>query len=135
LIDARTGELRLGPIVIAPRADEAAFLATPFGRTLPPAAGPFTSYSVRVDDPAEGSFFATLYFRDGVIAMVGFYKDDGSRSWADWSEDKERALQAEYAALLARELGPAPHTFPWGSAEALYDPRSASSSIVVTYAR
>jgi len=135
LIDAHTGEIRLGPLAIAPRTSEAAFLATPFGRTLPPAAGPFTSYNVHVDVPERGPVFATLYFRDGVIATVSFYKDDGSRSWADWSDDTERALQVEYEAWLTTELGPPPHAFSWGTAESIYDPRSASSAIVVSYAR
>src|ERR1700709_914285 len=73
---------------------------------------------------------------------------NGSKSWDDWSIEKEQAAQARNEAWLARILRPPHESFPrgpypdgkcyrfeWGVIQSSYDPRSASSSLIISYAK
>ncbi len=55
------------------------------------------------------------------------------RGWDTWSLPDELAKQAEYDRLLANDLGPDRHAFPWGTAGGIFDERAAAASLYVTY--
>jgi hypothetical protein len=60
-------------------------------------------------------------------------QDGDSGSWDDWSEKKERARKKSHDRWLKTLLGSPPYEYPWGAVTSSFNPRSASSSIVISY--
>jgi hypothetical protein len=55
-------------------------------------------------------------------------------SWEGWSEEREMKRKAVHDSWLIQELGEdPPYNYEWGLIKSYYEPRSASSSIGITY--
>lgn len=92
-------------------------------------------------------FSLALCFKNSVLDSVIMSIDDDQygQSWEDWTEAKELQRKQEHDALLRQELEREPdvrrskpypyieYKVAYGSISSSYDPRSASSSISITY--
>ncbi|WDF52121.1 hypothetical protein PQ460_06830 [Paenibacillus sp. KACC 21273] len=92
-------------------------------------------------------FSVSLLFQNSVFRMTMMSISDPKygQSWDDWTEAKELQRKQEHDALLRQELERKPdvrrskpypyieYKVAYGSISSSYDPRSASSSISITY--
>lgn len=93
-------------------------------------------------------FSLSLLFQSSVLNMVIMSVSDAKygQSWDDWTEEKELQRKQQHDAFLNKELQRQPDVRRWkpypyieykvayGRIQSSYDPRSASSSISITYA-
>jgi hypothetical protein len=138
MIDTKSGNVVLdGRHTIAPSLSLAAFLASPL-------AAEAQSVGVAEDWPR---FFLGVHeiFGDPCTVSVGFHGQrllgvslnpvdpDATEPSDDYDVQAALAAKARHDAWLAAKLGPPPYVNRWGTIESVYDPRSVSSSIFVTY--
>lgn len=129
------GEFDLGYFVVSPTVREADLL-----KVCPDAErfvlnGPHRSFRLPVATIAQREFVPVIFFASGKISTFRlFHHRSGTSTWADWSEVNERSEQNKNASWIASNLGVrSPHSFPWGLIDSVFDQKSGSSSIVVTY--
>jgi len=140
MMDSATGQIGLDSgESIGPSLTLKAFLASPLaGGASPPALGGGTPWSIfDLGRRAIGgqTFAATLRFDGDALRTVqlSLVQSTASSSWDDWSEDTELARKARHDAWLEGHLGALPWWRSWGEVTSVYDPRSGSSSIQITY--
>jgi hypothetical protein len=129
MIDAKTGALLLdGGVALDPSLDVGAFRRSALGR----AARPY------VDNPPWMSFFVPAVCRDGTpVDLVLFFRNGFLKSihlhhHLDRAVNEHEALRI-HDAWLRGFLGDPPYEFPWGGLDSSYDPRTASSDVVLVY--
>ncbi|GEM_PF-829307 len=95
------------------------------------------------------SFSLSAGFREGHLfqAMLALSSPTYGSSWEDWTESKELRRKVDHDRFLAEYLGRDPdlkrskpypsitYVFPWGTVFSSYDPRSASSTIHISWER
>jgi hypothetical protein len=64
---------------------------------------------------------------------LSFYVPNKSVSWDDWSEEKELETKNRQDNLLKQNFGDPPYEYQWGSLELVYDKRSGSSHLIISY--
>jgi hypothetical protein len=74
-----------------------------------------------------------FFFQECLTRLSLAIYEPTSGGWNGWSEAQELILKRRHDDLLLRELGPPPYRYCWGEVFSNYDPRSASSSIGITY--
>ncbi len=87
--------------------------------------------------PWEGKTWrATIFFHGQKLVRVDAAAGarEFGESWDDWSLDKEMLRKAFHEGILARDLGPPPHMFKWGSVKSAYDSIGGGSLVIVEYA-
>jgi hypothetical protein len=85
-------------------------------------------YSIRAlicNDRRLGLF---VIFLNGRLKMASFAYGHKDESWANWSEEGERAREKDYQQELASQLG-GKNTFPWGKVGAKLDSKSGGTDI------
>lgn len=122
---------------IRPRMTEGDFLLTKEGKTSSIAlcgggtlwrklAGEFP-----LDDKVAISI--TLEFLNGQLRALRIVIVSGEKNWCDWSEEKELRYRDDLIDVAQKHYGYI-RTFPWGSIDVSYDPRSGGSTLLVRYA-
>lgn len=134
----RNGILHLsGQDTLAPGLREAAFLLSPLGRASASNGSNDGWSRYRVEGTLDNGLncAAIPLFFTGRLRQIIFcpYWTGSARSWREWSEAGELRVNDQNNELLAEHFGPPPYTFTWGGIESGYDPKSGSSSIVVSY--
>ena len=80
-------------------------------------------------------FVALLFNPEGRLSIVSLSlsTDDIIPSWENWSEERELNNKSLNDKWLRKSIGKPPYNYSWGTIDSSYDPRSASSSIVIAY--
>lgn len=146
MIDAATGIITLGGVSVGPSTTLAGLRRTPLGEELLDlriAAPPWESYSAGARELGGQRFQVSLSFEGGRLALVSLSLDDESEraTWDSWSKKREKERKKSHDRWLAKFLGEptradavrSAYDYPWGHVVSSDDPRSASSSIVVSY--
>lgn len=98
--------------------------------------GIHSSYKTKLLDFEGKKVIPTLYFENGMIARVSIYLSDGRSGWSEDIAREEQQKKAAQDAWLKNILNLIPpYNFNWGKIESLFDPRSCSSSVVVSYVK
>lgn len=139
MIDKQTGALHFDDHkgALHPGLTREAFLKSDLARgaTVSVKNEPHCSWKLKAVRFLDRDFLATAYFRGEKLNMISLAENDprfGGDSWDDWSEAKEQARKKSHDSLLSKVLGRS-RKFPWGEVSPSYDPRSAGSSITVSY--
>ena len=77
-----------------------------------------------------------VYFNPkGFLEMVflSIMKDGEISSYSNWSKEKEMETKRLHDNWLLKHLGSPPYEYRWGEISSVYDPRSASSEILIRY--
>ena len=97
---------------------------------------PFRSYKIKEPiDILDKRFMLVLFFNKERLNIIQLsfcdrYKPSG---WDDWYEEKEIEIKKQQDVLLKDNLGNPPYEYQWGSLESVFDQRSGSSHIILTY--
>jgi hypothetical protein len=67
------------------------------------------------------------------MVVLSAWDHENDPTWKKWSEKEEKILKRFHSKILFRLLGIPPYRFLWGKVESIYDERSASSYIVISY--
>ena len=96
--------------------------------------GSYESYkSVPIDFMGK-RIIPTLYFESGEIARLSIYLSTGQTGWTENIAKQEQQKKTDQDAWLKSIFNQdAPYDFDWGKVESVYDPRSCSSSVVITF--
>jgi hypothetical protein len=144
---AREGLIDLGEgIAVHPALEEEAFLASAGGRASPFVHnGPQRSYRLTPVQLSDRVFIPVIYFSDGALTMASLSwadpsHDPGDAPWANWSEERERAIAREDAVWLAKALrrtrvASGIYRFRWGMASSGYEAKSGEASVSFLYTR
>lgn len=89
-------------------------------------------YSVKAMIPEDRKLGIFLIFWNGCLSKTSFTWSQKDEGWDTWSEEGEKARQAEYQRELESQLG-ARLAFPWGKVSAILDARSGGTDIWVDY--
>jgi hypothetical protein len=146
MIDAATGSVTLSGVVVGASTTLAQLRRSPLGKELvDESAGkpPTKTYSAGVREIGDQRFTVWLTFDGGRLQSVNLSLHDPKEtaSWDTWSEKREKQRKKKHDALLEKTLGPPTHSdvvgahyeLPWGQVLSSFDPRSASSEVVVSY--
>ncbi len=130
-----TGELSPSSGSIGPRLTLAGFLESPLATGARALGGwaSWSSFELTRQLICGAHFSATLRFQGERLALVNLALIEELASGEDWDEAVALAKRGRHDAWLAACLGPPPYRYLWGTVESVYDPRSVSSSIGVTY--
>ena len=132
-------------VVLRPSLTEAQFLSDASSLAPKPYIhnGPHRSYRLPSADVGGRTFVPVVFFSNGAITMVTLSWVDPSRdpksdAWANWSEQRERAVATEDAAWLAKALSGSGSTagayaYRWGAISSGFDPKGGFSSVRVRY--
>jgi hypothetical protein len=105
--------------------------ATPFVKNPP-----YNSYRLEEGINFLGEKFTIVlfYHNDRLSRMnLSFYVPNKSVSWDDWCEEKELETKNRQDNLLKQNFGDPPYEYQWGSLESVYDKRSGSSHLIISY--
>jgi hypothetical protein len=135
--DKRSGAFMLPGGVVDPALTREAFLASPLaeGHEIFVQNEPWCSYKLKRFPVQDTEFIVVLFFADQRLTTVSLFDalpELTGGSWDDWSEEKEMARKRRHEEWLARWDLPI-GTYPWGTVDSVYDPRSGASDIWVTY--
>jgi len=129
MIDKATGDLILdGSVRIGRWLTRRQFLSMPLYRratSLIHNEG-WHSYAIEATGINQEKLFITLQFLDSTLKWIDLAVDGGND--LDQSEQKQM-----HDRLLDEWLGAAPCEYAWGQVSSSYDPRSDTSSIIVSY--
>ena len=94
----------------------------------------FVHYTIRDIELQDRFFFFSFCFFKGLLDSVtlGFKDQPGMLSWDDWSMEKGIQNRVELDHWLNNEIGFC-RVFPWGKAEAYFDPKGGGSGIALRY--
>lgn len=137
VIDPASGCLRFdGGALITPELSRSAFLTAPWAaiRKLSVENEPWCSWRVTGLEADGRRFIVVLYFYAERLRHLEIVQHDptAANGWDNWSEEHELLMKVRYEGFLTDELGGA-RTFSWGSAQAVYDPKSGGSFIYICY--
>jgi hypothetical protein len=148
VIDVKTGEVILQGVRVGSTTTISELLRSPLGKTLKKQSvgePPWATYSAGIQDLAGKRFAILLCFHGEQLQTIdlSLSESDDETSWNAWSEASERAKKKRHDTLLRKVFGEPTHVSEvgsqfdraWGEVISTYDPRSASSSIVVSYRR
>jgi hypothetical protein len=96
----------------------------------------FSNYYLKPQKIGVDEFVVRVVFDPGdhISAVSLSLTTDGKiPSWDNWSEEEEMRIKDKHDCLLKRYLGDPPYKFDWGEITSNYDPRSASSQIIIRY--
>jgi hypothetical protein len=136
MIDVGTGVFVVdGQHAVGPGLTRSGFLASPLGAGAQSEGGAagWVSFALGVHEVAGDRCWLVLRFHDErlVLVVLGVIADVPPGD--EYDVDAALEAKARYDAWLQAKLGAPPYAYPWGRVESSYDPRSVSSSIVVTY--
>jgi hypothetical protein len=140
MIDPKTGTIRFAPeLAISPTLTRENFLSSLLGTraTVLVQNEPHCSFALPKMIFSGHAFVGSLWFTGSRLLRVSIASVDESfgSSWSNWSQGREMERKTFHDSLLQSALGPgwSGRPFPWGVVASLYDPKSGSSSIIVTY--
>lgn len=153
MISKRNGSIILQEknIVISPSLKKEEFLASPLFASLREDSyqhkNLHSNYRLSPQTINKENLNIRLYFDPEeklVMIEMGILVDGVMPSWSDWTLEKELEKKTLHDKWLIDTLGEVPHrrnpdtkavtfAYHWGSICSGYDPRSASSSIVIRY--
>lgn len=96
----------------------------------------FSNYYLKPQIIGRDEFIVRVFFNqdDNISAVnMSFTADGKIPSWDNWSEKEEIKIKDKHDSLLKEYLGEPPYKFDWGEITSNYDPRSASSQIIIRY--
>jgi hypothetical protein len=129
MIDKRNGALLLANgVTLGPSLTVPQWQATPLGQASRPLVKnpPWESFRLRATCADGTPCGLVLYFHQGWLQQIQL------GHLVDPAVDEREVLRM-HDRWLRRMLGEPPYAYPWGSVTSSYDPRSDSSSVVVTY--
>jgi hypothetical protein len=97
---------------------------------------PYNSYKIEEYMEILGEkFIMVLFFQNEKLQRINFsfYNPNAFDSWENWSEEKELEIKKQYDNLLKQNFGDPPYEYYWGSLESIYDKRSGSAYLLVSY--
>jgi hypothetical protein len=136
MINAKTGTVQIGSIVIPPGLVEQTFVVLNPSVSKEPSIGTWDLYRL-----SEGEWNLLVSFEEGTVRQIAMQLSDGEpNSWHHWSVDRERHRKDAHDTRVREWLNasgiPNQHrSWSWGSGESVVDPHTGDASIVVTYAR
>jgi hypothetical protein len=142
----RDGRINMGAgLTVSPTLTEASFLIVAGDRASPCVGhGSHRSYVLPPVSLQNRTYTPSLFFTDGVVSMVSLTWADPEKPsgdpWANWSEERERAIAKDDARWLAASLEDVgstadTYTFDWGTAWSGFNERDGFSSVGVRYDR
>lgn len=139
-VSADTGNIALEiegeTIVLGPALTWSEFRDSAGGREskLVGETGGFHLYHLPAVDAHGTTFLVTADFEGERLMRVGWMDGDPSfgSTWADWSEEKERARDVRHHEWLER-WGVAPGEHAWGTVAAGYNGRDEESRVAFIY--
>jgi hypothetical protein len=137
MIDTTTGDITLASTTVGRGFTLRAFRASVLAPAAAPAlvgGGPWLSFDVGEQRIERRAFRMTLRFEGDRLATVALSLVASEAPGDAWSERAALLVKRRHDAWLSRRIGSPPYAYAWGRIESTYDPRSASSSIVVSYA-
>ena len=96
----------------------------------------YSRYYIKQQIICEQNFVITMLFGpDDVLFMVtlGLVEDGLYPTWENWSEEDQLQKKIMHDEWLEKNLGSEPYKYSWGSISSIYDSRSASSHITISY--
>jgi hypothetical protein len=86
-----------------------------------------------VQQAVDGELYsATLTFEGERLFSISLHRSRAGTGYEHWSRDEEDAVTATDTRWLDAALGKV-RVFPWGSASAGFDERSASAYLIIRY--
>lgn len=135
-IDAATGHVRFPdlPLELRPQMPHAEFIAATsrLNRDNLGANDGWQRYSIRTLISNDRKLGLFVIFLDGRLNKASFAYGPKDETWADWSQESERARQQEYQQQLDAQLK-GKSAFPWGKASVILDSKSGGSDIWIDY--
>ena len=96
--------------------------------------GSYESYKSKPIDFMGKKIISTLYFERGKITRLSIYLSTGQTGWTENIAKQEQQKKTDQDAWLKSIFNQdAPYDFDWGKVESVYDPRSCSSAVVITF--
>ena len=97
--------------------------------------GEYHSYKIEATLNEGLESVITVFFRKKRIFMVILYPhiNQEDRGWSTWTKEKEQRKKKLNDTLLEKYCGLPPYIYSWGRIASVYDSKSGSSDIVVTY--
>lgn len=96
--------------------------------------GVYASYKTKPFKYLNKNVIFVLSFEGNEISRVGIYFFKPSSAWSESVVQEEKDKKLDQDLWLKQIFGrDGPYCFPWGKVESLYDQRSCSSSIVVSF--
>lgn len=96
--------------------------------------GVYVSYKTKPLNYLNKKVIFVLSFEKDIISRVGIYFFKPSSAWSELAVHEEEDKKLDQDLWLKQIFGrDGPYFFPWGKVESLYDQRSCSSSIVVSF--
>lgn len=146
MLNKNTGEIQIGETKLDSSLSIDEFLSIPLAKAIiSQRKGEYPAFHLNPQPIGETLFNLVLKFnpRGKLLRISLSISPDGKPpSWNDWSEETEQKLRAEHDKWLFKMLGK-PHRFgshgeviyeyKWGEVFSGYDPRSASSELVISY--
>lgn len=142
MINKETGEIRFtSTLNVCPETDfgEAMALTDNFLRSVDDMKNGWKWIRLKAVESDTAQYQIGLAFNNGNLQLVDFVIDPKDSDLSDysydkWSAEKEQNRQKKLEQWLTYEIGQQ-RSFDWGKIQALYDPKSSFSSIVVNYTR
>ena len=140
MINKETGEIRFtATLIVSPQTDNEVAMALTYNlqRNLEDMRNGWKWIRLKSVESDSAKFHIALSFNNGVLQLLDFTVDpkdsDSSDSGYDnWSAEKEQIRLKEFEKWLTNEVGQK-RSFDWGKIQAVYDPKSSFSSIIVNY--
>ena len=141
MINKETGEIQFtSTLIVSPDTDfgEAMVLTDNLQRSLDDMKNGWKWIRLKAVESATAKHHIALAFNNGILRFLDFTvnpkdSDPSDYGYDNWSAEKEQIrLKKKFEQWLTNEIGQQ-RTFDWGKIEAVFDPKSSFSSIVVNY--
>jgi hypothetical protein len=139
MIDKKNGNVKFPTwdVALSPKMTREEFLASPLAKNskIGISNEPHCSWRIPPSFWKDRWWSVMVYFLDQKICMItlsAWENQDGPR-WEDWSKEEQLRLKEFHSKTLRGLFGFFPYRFSWGKVESIYDEKSASSSIVISY--
>jgi hypothetical protein len=139
MIEKASGEVKFSgwDISLSPALSRAEFLSSSLAKDakIDVSNEPYCSWRIKPSLWNDKWWTVVVYFFDQKIQMLTLsaWKDENEPCWENWSEKEEMNRKKYHSRVLFRLLGIPPYRFSWGKVVSIYDEKSASSSIVISY--
>ena len=142
MINKETGEIRFtSTLNVCPETDfgEAMALTDNLQRSVDDMKNGWKWIRLKAVESDTAQYHIGLAFNNGNLQLLDFVIDPNDSDLSDysydkWSAEKEQNRLKKLEQWLTNEIGQQ-RSFDWGKIQALYDPKSSFSSIVVNYTR